>query len=237
MLLGDDLAVELVLVAFLFRQNPIAPLFEMRKPAFEPARLAAIEPHRAARQGREKPPVVADDHHGGAARVEVTFQPFDGRQIEMIGRLVEQQNIGGRHQHAGKRNAARLAARKPRRIFLSGKAELLEQIEGGMHIVGRPQSGLDIRQRRGKAGEIRLLRQVTHQRARLHEHRAAIRFDQTGRDLQQRRLARSVAPDQRHAFARRDRELGARQQRRAAERQCDIFELKERWGHAGLSRG
>ena len=154
----------------------------------------------------------------------------------MIGRLVEQQNIGGRRQHAGKRNAARLAARKPRRIFVSGKAELLEQVEGGMHIVGGPQSSLDAGQRRGKAGEIRLLRQVTHQRARLHKHRAAIRFDQAGRDLQECRLPRTVTPDQRHAFAWRHRELGPREQSGAAEGQCDIFELKERRGHVGLSR-
>jgi hypothetical protein len=209
----------------------------MRESALETAGLAAIEPDRAARQGREKSPVVADDHHRRAARVELAFQPFDGRQIEMIGRLVEQEDIGRRRQHARKRDAACLAARKPRRIFLPGKAELLEQVASGMRIVGRPQPGFDIGKRRGKAREIRLLRQVTHQRARLHEDRPAIRLDQPSGDLEECRLTRTVAPDQRHAFARRHRELGAGEERRAAEGQRDIFELKERRSHAGLSRG
>jgi hypothetical protein len=48
MLLGDDLAIKLVLLEFLFRQHHVAPLFEMRKSALDTAGPAAIEPHRAA---------------------------------------------------------------------------------------------------------------------------------------------------------------------------------------------
>jgi hypothetical protein len=144
---------------------------------------------------------VADDHHRAAARIEVALQPFDGREVEMVGRFVEQEDIRSGRQHAGERNAARLATGELRRIFLSGEAELFEEIAGGMRIIGRPQSGFDIGKGRGKAREIRLLRQVAHQRARLHKDRAAIRFEQTGRDLEQCRLTRPIAPDQRHPFA------------------------------------
>ena len=85
-------------------------------------------------------------------------------------------------------------------------------------------------------GEVRLLRQVADGGARLHEARAAIGLDQAGGDLQQRRLARAVAADEAHALARRDRQLDAVEQRRAAEGERDIAELDEGRGHAGRSR-
>ena len=61
-------------------------------------------------------------------RVELALQPFDGRQVEMVGRLVEQQDVGLGRQHARQRGAARLAARELRRVLVAGEAELLQQI-------------------------------------------------------------------------------------------------------------
>ena len=52
---------------------------------------------------------------------------------------------------------------------------------------------------------------------RLQETRAVIRLDQSGCDAQQRRFARSVAPDQAQPLARRDREIDAGEQRRSTE--------------------
>ena len=132
------------------------------------------------------------------------LQPFDRCQVEMIGWLVEEQDIGRRRQHACERGAACLAAGEMCRIFLPGEAELLQEIAGGMGVVARPQPGLDIGQRGGETREIRLLRQVAHQRSGLHENGATVRFDQPRRDFQQGRFARSVAPDQRHALTGRD---------------------------------
>ena len=86
---------------------------------------------------------MADDDERGAAGVEIALQPFDGGQIEMVGRLVEQQDVGRRRQHAGKRGAPRLAAGKVRRVFLAGQAELLQQIAraraGRRSAAGRPR--------------------------------------------------------------------------------------------------
>ena len=50
MFLGDDLAVELVLVALFLGQHLVAPGFELAKAALEPPRLAAIEPDGGARE-------------------------------------------------------------------------------------------------------------------------------------------------------------------------------------------
>ena len=74
---------------------------------------------------------------------ELGFEPFDGRQVEMVGRLVEQQDIGLGRQHAGERGAAGLAAREARRILVAGEAEMLEQIAGAVadrcRLRGRPR--------------------------------------------------------------------------------------------------
>ena len=199
----------------------------MGKSAIEAARLAAVEPDRAARERREQAPVVADDHQRGAPGIEIALQPFDRGQVEMIGRLVEQQDIGVGRQHARQRGTARFAAGEFCRIFLPGKAELLQETTGGMAVVTRPQAGLDIGQRRREARKVRLLRQVAHHGSGLYENRTAVRFDQPGRDFQQGRFAGSVAPDQRYALAGADGQLRAREQRRAAEGQGDIFKLKE----------
>ena len=231
MLFGDDLARELVLLALLLGQQRVAPFLEMGKAALDAPGLAAIEPDRLARQVREETPVVADDDQRGAPPVELAFQPFDGGEIEMVGRLVQQQDVRRRRQHAGERGTPRLAAGEAGRILFAAQTELAQEMARHVGVIARRQAGLDIGKRAGKAREVRLLRQIAHQRARLHEHRAAVRLDQTGRDLEQSRFARAIASDQRHALAGRDRQLRPGQQRRAAEGECDVFELQERWGH------
>ena len=128
----------------------------------------------------------------GQARLE----PFDGRQVEVVGRLVEQQDVGRRRQHVGQRGAAQLAARQRRGVLLAAEPQLLQQIARLMRIVGGAEAGLHVGQRGRVAGEVRLLRQVAHRGARLHEALAPVGLDQPRRDLQQRRLARAVAPDQ-----------------------------------------
>ena len=157
-LLGDDLAVELVLVALLFGEHLVAPVLEIGEAALDPARLAAIEPDRAARQVGQKPPVVADHHQRGAAAVELALQPFDGGEVEMVGRLVEQQDVRLRRQHARQRGAARLAAGQVGRVFAAVEAELLQQLAGLMRAVVRAEAGFDIGQRGRSVAEIRLLR-------------------------------------------------------------------------------
>ncbi len=99
------------------------------------------------------------------------------------------------------------------------QAKLLEQIARLIMVVAGAEAGLDIGQRGLVLAEIRLLRQIADGGAGLHEAAAAVGLDQPGRDLQQRRLAGAVAADQADALAGGDRQLDARQQRRAAEGQ------------------
>jgi hypothetical protein len=36
---------------------------------------------------------VADQHDAGSHRSQLAFQPLDAGQVQMVGRLVEQQNV------------------------------------------------------------------------------------------------------------------------------------------------
>ena len=62
----------------------------------------------------------------------------------MVGRLVEQQDVGLRRHDAGKCRPPRLAAGQLVGPFLAGQAEMVEQVGGPVRIVGRTEPGLDI---------------------------------------------------------------------------------------------
>ena len=176
----------------------------------------------------KQPSIVADHDKRGAAGVKRPLQPFDGGQIEMVGRLVEEENIRRRGQDPRQRRAPRLAAGQLAGLFAASQPELFQHRARGVVAVARPQSGFDIRERRGEAGEIRLLGQIAHQRSRLYENRAAVGLDQAGRHLQQRRFAGAVAPDQADPLAGADRQFGVGQKRRPAEGERDVFKLEKR---------
>ena len=91
--LRDDLAVELVLIAFFFREHLVAPFLERGKTALNAADLSAIEPRCAAREVGKEAAVVADQHQRAATRSEFALEPFDGGEVEMVGRLVQQQDV------------------------------------------------------------------------------------------------------------------------------------------------
>ena len=112
-------------------------------------------------------------------------------------------------EHARQRRAPRLAAGEPRRRLVAGEPELLEEMMRLVAIITRPKAGLDVGQRRRRAGEIGLLRQIADRSTRLNEACAAVGLDQSRGDLEQGRLARAVAADQADALAGGHRQLDA----------------------------
>ena len=146
-----DLAVELLEVAFLLCQHVVAPRLEIGKAALDAPRLAAVEPDGDARQIGEKAPVMADDDERRLARGELALQPFDGGKVEMVGGLVEQQDVRLRREHPHQRGAARLAAGKLRRIFIAGEAELLQEIARRMAVAMGAEPGRDVIRRRWRS--------------------------------------------------------------------------------------
>ena len=99
-----------MLLAGLLLERGVAPRLECLETFVEWAGNAAVEPYGGARDSFEQPTVVADQYHAGAHLSELAFQPLDTGKIKMIGRLVEQQNIGQRRERAGQGSSARLSA-------------------------------------------------------------------------------------------------------------------------------
>ena len=231
-LLHRDATVELVPVALFFLQDRIAPRFEFAEAALEAARLPTIEPHGGARQPLKEAPVMADQHERRAHRAEFGFQPLDRRQVEMVRRLVEQQDIGRRREDARECRAPRFAAGKLIRCLRPVEAQIFQQIPRPIGIVARRQSGFDERQGRCKPAEVGLLRQIADRRPRRRRPRAAIDLDQSCGDLQQGRFTRTVAPDEAQPLALAQRQIRALEQRRAPEGQMNVLKLDQRRGHA-----
>ena len=225
-LLAGDLAAEFVTGLFLFVQQLVAPVLETVEAAVEMAGDAAVHPHRAGRQVGEEPPVMADQDDGRRHGAQFGFEPFDGRQVEMVGRLVEQQDVGFGGQGAGEGGASRLAAREVCGVAFRGEAQLLDQITGAVNIIARRKPGQHIGFDGFICRQVRLLRQVAQRGAGLQKALALVRLDHAGRDLEQGRFARTVAADKRDAVGGVDLQAGIAEQRRSAESQRDIGQKK-----------
>ena len=121
----------------------------------------------------------------------------------MIGRLVEQQDVGlGR---SGPEPAPPGALRRRRGVAGSAPridAELGHHRARRIGVVEFAKAREHIVERRRKAGHVGLLRQIGEARRGLDEARSPVGDRLARRDAQQRRLARSVAPDERDAVAR-----------------------------------
>ena len=70
---------------------------------------AAFEVQHVIHGGRQKGAVMAHEQHGPLARGEVLLEPAGRLEIEVIRRLVEQQDVGGGHELAGEAESAELA--------------------------------------------------------------------------------------------------------------------------------
>ncbi len=196
MLLGDDATVGLVPQALFLLKLAVAPRLELLEAGGESARAAAVEPDGLARKILQKSAVVADEHERRAQALELLLEPEDGRQIEMVCRLVEQQHVGARGEGARQSCTPRLAARKARGVFVAREAEFSEQQTSGMRIVERTEARLDEVGCRREAREVRLLREIAQRYARLQKALAAIEIELARGDPEQRRLSRAVAPDE-----------------------------------------
>ncbi len=149
----------------------------------------------------------------------------------MVGRLVEEQDVGLRRQHPGQRRPPALAAGELAGRLVAGKPEGFEENPGAMGFVARRQSRLDKGKRRLETGEIGLLRQVANGGRGLDEAAAGVGLDHAGGDLEQRRLAGAIAADETEALARADRKLDALEQRLAADAEPDVLKEEERRRH------
>ena len=106
-----DFAVEFVPFHFGALQEVIAPVLEFGKAFLEAMALAVVDPHGCAREVREKATIMADQDQRRTNAAQGLFQKLDRRQVEMVCRLVHQQDIGVRGQRPGERGTPYLATR------------------------------------------------------------------------------------------------------------------------------
>jgi hypothetical protein len=72
--------------------------------------------------GVEEPAVVGDDEHRAAALGQVTRQPVDALDVQMVRRLVQQEQLRVAEQRLGQRDPAPLAAgQRPDRRVEAGR--------------------------------------------------------------------------------------------------------------------
>jgi len=125
-------------------------------------------------------------------------------------------------------SAARFAAGQRRRTLLAREPKVVEQRTRPVRIVVLGKCTFHVGANAWVGGEIGLLRKVADRNALLQGALAPVSLQETGGDLEKRRLARAVAPDQAEPLARRNRELRADKQRRTAESKMDALQREKR---------
>ena len=109
-------------------QQQFLALLVLAEIAGEAGQLPAIQLDDAGTDAIEEGTVVGDEEQRDAAFDEQRFQPLDGGDVEMVGRLVEEQHVGRRRQGAGKREALLLAAGKGADAGLRIEAEAVDDL-------------------------------------------------------------------------------------------------------------
>ena len=105
-----ELRVEPFGGALLLCIDLLGPSIEAAEADLRTAQVAAIEPEGLLGEAREEGPVVADHDEGAAVTAEPFLQPFDRADVEMVGRLVEQEHVRVLCQCTDDGGAAALAA-------------------------------------------------------------------------------------------------------------------------------
>ena len=82
--------------------------------AREEERAAALELEHGGRDGLEEPAVVRDEDHGRVERRQLALEPLEALDVEVVRRLVEQEQVGVAGERAAERGAGQLAARERR---------------------------------------------------------------------------------------------------------------------------
>ena len=89
----------------------VAPLLVLAEVALEPAHLAvALEREHVRGDAVEEPAVVADDDGAAGEALEAVLERAQRVDVEVVGRLVEQQHVAAALEHLGEVHAVALAA-------------------------------------------------------------------------------------------------------------------------------
>ena len=139
----------------------------------EVGRLSRFDLEHGGRRRLEEPAVVRDEDHAGVERRELVLEPLEARHVEVVRRLVEEQQVGVAAERARERGARQLAAGEGvERAVEVGVREAEAARDRADALAPRVTAGvLEPRLRLGVAAQ--RLRAVVSRRHRLLEARAA----------------------------------------------------------------
>jgi hypothetical protein len=110
--LGGDLPLARLVLAVLLQQALLLGLQPGGVVALVRDALAAVELEDPARDVVQEVPVVGHGDHGALVLGQVLLEPRDGVGVQVVRRLVEEQEVGLGEQQPAERDAAALAARQ-----------------------------------------------------------------------------------------------------------------------------
>ena len=229
------------------------------------AQHAAIELDDAGRDRVEEGAVVGDHHDAALEADQQLLEPGDRVEVEVVGRLVEEQHVGHGDERARQRDALLGPARelgdrsravevemRQRRLDpllpVPGIERLDPRLQGvevgafGMRLVGIADDArfgdalADGVEDRAGVVELGLLRHVADAQALGLLQQAVVELLEPGDHLQQRRLAGAVAADQADPLARLERQRGAVEQGDVAVGEVRVGEGEDGHGIAEASR-
>ena len=138
-LLGPGDVVLLGVVLLLTQGPPLAAQAQVLAViAGIPLARSGLQLENVVGRAFEKAAVVRDDQHAGAGEPKEFLQPFDGLQVEVVGWLVQQQQVRLLQEKACERQAAPLPAAegaRRQRLVCLGQANAVEHL-GDLVVVG-----------------------------------------------------------------------------------------------------
>ena len=118
---------------------------------------AAVELEDPLRDVVEEVPVVGDRDDGPGVLLEEALEPLDRLGVEVVGGLVEQQQVGVLEQQPGERDAALLAAGQRRDVGVVGRAAQRVHRDVDVALEAPRVRGVDLVLERGLLGADRLV--------------------------------------------------------------------------------
>ena len=117
-----------------FCHNAFRPVIELAKIPIAAAQLALMQPYDAGAKIAQKGAVVTDHQQRAAMLAQHVLHPFNGWHVHMVGRFVQQQDIGFCIQRAGKGDTAGFTTRQtvaePVRIKAEAHQKLFRLVDG-----------------------------------------------------------------------------------------------------------
>ena len=196
---------------------------------------AAVDLDDPRGQLAEEDAVVRHEDQRAAIAQQIILQPGDGVDVQVVGRLVQEHDVGVAHQAARQEDAplepggealeigrgVETHARDDR-VHLQTPAPGVLIAAGWRAGLGRGQAaGQDVgHAARQSFGHF--LDQVGHSQAPFADHSPRVGFQLAGDDLEQRGFAHAVAPDEAQPLAALDLQTDILQDERAAETDADV---------------